>query len=602
MKMDVKEVMAENDRRVKAAMEQERARVIPPEAGLGEELSRFRDDFELWAARCVRIRHKITGEMVPFILNRPQRVVLAELERQRRLERPIRLILLKSRQWGGSTLVQMYMAWIQMIHRTNWHSLICAHVKDTSAQIRNMYATMLDNYPERYWPDGIKPVFQGFERSINTRLIGSRGCKVTLASSESQDSARGSDYSMVHLSEVAFWKSGDRHSPDDFVRAVCSGVPLTPYTLIVIESTANGVGNYFHNEWLRAASGESAFVPVFIPWYYIGHNSLTTVSPTRLLERLDDYERRLWDAGGGVLTLDQLNWYHNKRREYQSHASMKAEFPSTAIEAFVNSGAQVFATDRVEALRQHCGDPVEVGELQGRGDRGPMSLTGIRFVADRATGKLKVWHHPVEGERYMAVVDVGGRSASSDYSVIAVMRCRDESHPVAEVVAQWRGHDDHDIVAWRAARVATYYHNARLVIESNTFETEAGCDSDAGYILLQLRQAYSNLYHRVVTDASAAVRSRRIGFHTNRATKQMIVHNLIASVRDGGFVEHDNEACNELMTYERRQNGSYGAKPGYHDDILMTRAIGLFVMEIAGDEGPDRQLTDFFRNDGGIYQ
>ena len=69
----------------------------------------------------------------------------------------------------------------------------------------------------------------------------------------------------------------------------------------------------------------------------------------------------------------------------------------------------------------------------------------------------------------------------------------------------------------------------------------------------------------------------RIGFHTNRATKSLIITHLIAMVRDCGYVERCTEACNELTTYEQLPNGSYAAKLGNHDDILMTRAIALYV-------------------------
>jgi len=160
-------------------------------------------------------------------------------------------------------------------------------------------------------------------------------------------------------------------------------------------------------------------------------------------------------------------------------------------------------------------------------------------------------------------------------------------------VAQWRGHDDHDVVAWRAARIATYYNNARLVLESNTFETDDP-DSRGGYILLQLKRAYRNIYQRTVTDPSSALSGYKVGFHTNRATKQMIIHELIAAVRECAYVERDNEACNELMTYERRPNGSYAARQGYHDDILMTRAIGLFVMGLEPEGGVAPEMRRFF--------
>ena len=58
----------------------------------------------------------------------------------------------------------------------------------------------------------------------------------------------------------------------------------------------------------------------------------------------------------------------------------------------------------------------------------------------------------------------------------------------------------------------------------------------------------------------------------------MVVNTLIASVRDRSYIERDNRACDELATYEQRPNGSFGAKTGYHDDLLMTRAIALHII------------------------
>lgn len=298
---------------------------------------RCRHDFEYWAATCVMIKDKITGRDTPLVLNRPQRRVASILEEQRRSGAPIRLIMLKARQWGGSTLVQMYMAWIQTVHRTNWHSLICAHVKDTSSSIRGIYTKMLASYPPELWEGDAEPRFTAFERSANTRLIAGRGCRVTLGSSENQEAVRGSDYAMAHLSEVAFWSDTRMRSPEGFVRAICGSVARAPYTLIVMESTANGVGNFFHTEWLRACSPQgSDKTPVFVPWHEIEIYAETPVDPRRLWDGMDDYERALWQRG---LTLEQICWYHNKRREYPAHRLMMAEYPTTDVEAFANTGA-----------------------------------------------------------------------------------------------------------------------------------------------------------------------------------------------------------------------------------------------------------------------
>ena len=154
---------------------------------------RCRHDFEYWAATCVRIRHKVTGADVPFVLNAPQRRVAAIMEADRRAARPIRMIMLKARQWGGSTLVQMYMAWIQNCLCRNWHSLICAHVKDAAANIRGMYTKMLSAYPPELWDGDEEPRFRAFERSANIREIAGRGCRVTIGSAENQEAVRGSD-------------------------------------------------------------------------------------------------------------------------------------------------------------------------------------------------------------------------------------------------------------------------------------------------------------------------------------------------------------------------------------------------------------------------
>ncbi|MCH5345916.1 MAG: hypothetical protein J1E63_02330 [Muribaculaceae bacterium] len=573
--MDVKELIEENKRRRERAAAGDAYR--PEVQRRADDVARFDDDFEFWAERCVQIRHKLTGRLVPFRLNRAQKLLLAELEKQRRSGKPIRVILLKSRQWGGSTLIQIYMAWIQMVHKDNWHSLICAHVKDTAATIRGMYSCLLDDYPKIYLDaDRKPPEFKGFERSQNTRVLTERNCRVTIASAESQEAARGNDFSMAHLSEVAFWRSGPAHSPVDMMRAVTSGIPMQPYTLIALESTANGVGNFFHKEWLRAEAGESAFVPVFVPWYLAEFNELAVDDPAALWRSLSADEREIWT--NHPVTLEQLNWYHHKRLEAPSIEAMRAEYPSTPTEAFVNTGSNLFRVGDIERLRAGVKPPIATGNIAGAGAAGRYATRDVKFTpgSDRQEDEVAVWEMPREGVAYIAAVDVGGRSASADYSVIAVI-ARQRADAPAEVVAQWRGHIDHDLLAWKAASIATFYNNALLVIESNTLETEtaATTENDGAYILNRLNHVYTNLYRRQAAGATAG--GSRVGFHTNRRTKQMIINHLISIVREADYIERDGMALNELATYERKQNGSLGARDGCHDDLLMTRAIALFV-------------------------
>ena len=537
------------------------------------EMLRFRYDFEYWAVKCAKIKDKSSGKVVPFVLNYPQRKLLKELEDDRRQKKPCRIIMLKARQWGGSTLVQIYMAWLQIIQSKGLNSLICSHVKDSAAMIRGMYSLLLDRYPKEYMTGGKRLEFKPFESSRNTRRIWERECNVTIGSSESQDAVRGGDYAMAHLSEVGYWRDTEQSSPEDMVRSVCGAINTTAGTLIVMESTANGVGNYFHREWLRAKKGESDKKAIFVPWYEIEIYRKKVSSVAKLWESMTEYERNLWKVYG--LTLQQIQWYHDKSREYISTEQMQAEYPTNDIEAFANSGRNVFAREKVEVLRGDCREPIAIGEVVGKSHKGKDALREVRFE-EMSNGNMKIWSMPSNPRKYtykyVVSVDIGGRSESSDWSVITVFDRGGLAHGgKIEVAAEWRGHADHDIIAWKSATIAKYYHNALLVIESNTLECENEGGEQGQSILNELYDNYNHLYYREVIEGLP-----KLGFHTNRSSKAMIVTRLIGLIRDGEYIERNNAACDELAVYE--QNGlSYSASEGNHDDMVMTRAIGLFV-------------------------
>lgn len=537
---------------------------------------RFRHDFEYWCATCVNVRQKLTGVIAPLILNAPQRRVLAALEEDRLASRPIRLILLKARQWGGSTLIQIYMAWIQSVHRENWHSLISAHVKNTAATLRQLYSTTLANYPPELWEGDERPKFKPMTDAPNTRIIAGRGCCVTITSSFSPDGIRGLDLSMAHLTEVAFWQDSDCISPSDLLRSICGTVPWVPLSLIVLESTANGVGNFFHSEWVRAEQGDSPFRAVFVPWHEIEIYRQPVADPERFISGMNAEEMEMWDNG---LTLEMISWYRTKLSELGDRSRMQAEYPGNALEAFVNSDTDVFSRTAIDNLRRNCSDNFITGEVCGAAVTGPEALDALSFTPD-VTGNLKVWAPPERdsrSDRYVVAVDIGGRSRGSDWSVIAVFDRFPPQGGGPAVVAQWRGHCDHDILGWKAAAIARWYADALLVIESNSLESSS--EGPAGYILEELNACYPNLYVRTIRDNAYGTETSesRVGFHTNRHTKALIITLLIAMVREGAYCERDPMALAEMCVYRQLPSGNYAAKPGFHDDILMTRAIGLYV-------------------------
>lgn len=575
---------------------------------------RCRFDFPFWAAVFVYIKNKdLDGAPeVLFRLSYPQRKFVAELEDFRLNKKPIRLVLLKARQWGGSTTSQLYMAWLQLTQRYGLNSLIIAHQGAGSDEIKDMFDRMIKAYPlnmlhrlgERY-PDN-EPKMVGVGKSGSIFRIPQRNCKVKIGTAERPDSCRGGDYALVHLSEVGIWKETDGKKPKDIVRSACGGVLNKPGTMIVYESTANGHGNFFHKEYVDARDNpRTQFRRLFIPWYDIDWNVIPFESEAEKEEFARNlFENRnnanapsvreepgkylwwLWTLGA---TLEGINWYVVERTKHTEHGSMAAECPSDDIEAFVNSGATVFDKYQVEKFRPACRAPRYVGDIYGDALDGEESLTNLRFVEDKQ-GVLWVWSLPdppdpseIITDRYLAVVDVGGRSNKADWSVIVVydrIAMMDGDKPA--VVAQWRGHIDIDLLAWKAVQIAKYYDNALLVIESNTLEThdkERQVDGDQSkYILNQIKEVYDNLYARRQSEED--IRQglpRKYGFHTNTATKPMIITSLIKYVREHAYVESDERTLDEFLNYERKPNGSYGAIAGEHDDLLMTRAIGLHI-------------------------
>ncbi len=578
---------------------------------------RFRHDFPFWCATLVKVKKKGGGDNVLFRLWFPQRRLVEMFEKSRLAGEPIRIIMLKARQWGGSTTTQLYMAWLQFLHRKGLNSLIIAHQGSASDEIKDMFDRMIRDYPvEMLHPPGEpwsenEPKMVGVGKSGSIHRVPQRNCKIKIGTAERPDSCRGGDYNLVHLSEVGLWRKTDGKSPEDIVRSACSGVLFRPYTMIVYESTANGTGNFFHSEYQAAAYPvpdarvRSQFTPMFVPWYQIEKYTL----PFRSIDQLTTFARDLWlgrqnqsamsprEESGRYLwwlwqqgaTLEAINWYIHERAGKNSHAVMASEFPTDDIEAFVHSGSMVFDKYLVKEFEGACSLPRFIGDITADAPDGRLSLRNIHFRPD-SQASLHIWAMPeIDPEvrvtdRYLTVVDIGGRSNKADWSVIAVFdRLNMIDGDRQAIVAQWLGHCDIDRLAWRAAQIAAFYDNSLLVIESNTLEThdrerqiEGGDQSQ--YILNQISDVYPNLYaRRQSEDEIRQGLPRKYGFHTNTATKPMIITTLIKAIRDHLYTERDKQVLNEYLTYERKPNGAYGAIPGHHDDLLMTRAIGLHI-------------------------
>ena len=570
---------------------------------------RAKHDFCFCAYAYYQIKNKEGGKNIHFKVTYPQRYLLSVLESMRLAGEPIRIILLKARQWGGSTLVQLYIAWVQLFWKEGWYSVIVAQDASTSRKIKAMYSKMLEVLPP--WlidcPDDAELAFTPYEGSQldsiitygkGTNIKTARDTVITIGTYNNPTSGRGGDMSCVHYSEVGLWEDTDGKTPEDIIRSISSSLLLDPFTIEVIESTANGMGNFYYRAYQAAKKGESNRKAVFVPWFFIERYTKPVEDAEAFAKWLLDnksnpnppegcldagsYYWHLWELGA---TFEAINWYINKRKDYMEHGDMAAEFPSDDIEAFKHSGNMVFNVSHVDALAEKCKPALHVGEVQGDNIMGKEAMNNLHFVAD-SNGTLKVWALPQEtpdkiAGRYLVAVDIGGRSKTADYSVILVIdRYWMMYGGKPEVVAEWHGHIDHDLLAWKAAQIAAFYQNALLVIESNTIESKDNdTDGDQSALIFnRIADVYPNLYMRRASEEKVQQGVVGMyGFHTNRKTKPIIISNLVAIIRDSGYVERNIEALAEYAVYEKKQNGSYGATDGHHDDYVMARAIALYI-------------------------
>ena len=547
---------------------------------------RLKYDFEFCASQCFTIESKEQGRDIPFVLRSAQRFYLKELERLRLAGRPIDIILLKARQWGGSTLTQLYMLWLQLFHHVNWHSVICGDVESQSNTVAGMLSKVVNNFP--VWAtNGVKMETSPFERSAKTRIINTTQSRYSIGSAQKPDSLRSQNIKMAHLTEVGLWQETKGKKPEDLVQAIFGSIYSGADTVKVLESTAKGVGNYFHRTWLDAVKGKNNFTPVFVPWFQIDMYSLPIDKHAGyypFISSMTDYEHHLFQLGA---TLENIAWYREKRKEFKEEWRFMSEYPSTPDEAFQSTGRRTFPLDYVKSLRLTCVDPVKTGEWEADERKGGKAFSNLHFVertSPDGDNILRVWFDPDKSvdceNQYVVSVDVGGISNTSDYSCIRVANRlpMTEAGGVPEIVAEWHGHIEHDLLAWKAAQIAEAYNHALLVIESNTMETEGTEGDHFEYVLDEIVQYYDNLYSRTSPEQIRQGMPVRYGFHTNSSTKPTIIDHLLAAMRDGLYLERSEEATFEMDTYEIKENGKeMGAKEGCHDDYVMATAILIYV-------------------------
>lgn len=283
---------------------------------------KLKDDFEHYAAKCLKIRTK-AGAIEPLVLNQAQRYLHSRLEAQRASRGRVRALVLKGRQQGISTYIGARFYWL-VSHRRGRRVFILTHEQSATD---NLFG-MANRYHE-HCPQLVKPTTGAANaKELNFPVLDS-GYEVGTAGTKAV--GRSKTIQMFHGSEVAFWPFASSH-----FAAVIQAVPDLPETEIILESTANGMGGEFHERWQQAEAGIGDYEAIFIPWFW-------QAEYRRPVDRdftLDEQEAAYASAHG--LEFEQIAWMRAKLAELKDPLLFKQEYPATAAEAFQMTGHDSF--------------------------------------------------------------------------------------------------------------------------------------------------------------------------------------------------------------------------------------------------------------------
>ena len=280
-------------------------------------LRRLSSDFELYAKASLKVRSK-SGSVQSLILNRAQQYIHKRIEEQRTKTGKVRALILKGRQQGCSTYVEGRLFW-----RTVWaqgvRTFILTHEDAATANLFEMAKRYLEHLPAELKPstdasNAKELVFRALDSGYK---VGTAGNKAV---------GRSATIQLFHGSEVAFWPNAEEHAA-----GVLQTVPDEPGTEILLESTANGLGNFFHQQWQMAERGEGAFIAIFVPWYWQEEYKRPLADDVALTAEEQDY------SAAYKLTREQIAWRRDKIAQL-GESKFRQEYPANASEAFQTSG------------------------------------------------------------------------------------------------------------------------------------------------------------------------------------------------------------------------------------------------------------------------
>lgn len=491
---------------------------------------------------------------VPFKLNPPQIRMLKELDTSNRD------IILKARKEGISSLI-LAIFMVDFLTVENVRCVVISHEEDATRRLLDRAKFFLDSiaktWPEEYeLPYNLKT--NSKKELVNTKM----NSTFYIGTAGSRAFGRGDDIHNLHVSELPFW-------PNQESMMLGLTNSLTPNGRIIVEGTANGMGDYFHKMWLRAKSGSSPYRAHFIPWFEDPTNVMPVTYDMQLIKEEQDL------ANAFHLTREQLAWRRWKINEGngdwqdpQTWDSFNQENPATADEAFIVSGNPVFSPQALSFYFTRTQKPILKGYLQGFN---PVSIN------PNEKGYMRIYKEPNEFHTYAIGCDVSegkitseeiGGSKERDYSCAQVL-----DKTTYEQAAVWYGRADPDRLGRELDLLGRYYNDALIGVERNAIGITP---------LIVLRDlGYPNLYYRekigMITDKITS----ELGWVTDSISKESIIADAVTLIRDKRIILYDEDTLSEMRSFMRDAEGHARAAKSAHDDMVMALLIAIRMLQKA---------------------
>ena len=498
------------------------------------------------------IRNK-KQELVPLRFNEAQSNLYAVIRQQAALGKPIRIIVLKGRQEGISTVTEALM-FQDTVTRPNVKTLIVAHDSGATGNLFKMNKLFYDCLPRRMQPmrknsNAKELVFENptrepKEKAKRPGLRSSIRCQTAGSGSV----GRSDTLTNVHISEYAFWPKDKK----DLLLGIMQTVPNDPSTMVVIESTANGY-DHFKELWDGAENGTNEWIPVFLPWYLEKGYRMAVPPGTEWTEE----ERQLQRDFG--LDEEQLQWRRWCIRGNcgGSVEEFRQEYPNTPAEAFLLSGTPFFDNQALAVQQMHVPEPVATGwftydapEEQGEKPR------NWKFTP-AADGAVRIWKEPEKGVPYVLGGDTAGEG--SDCFTAHVLDNR-----TGEQVAELQQRQSEILYARQVYCLGRYYNTALAAIEVN-FST---------YPERKLEEwNYPKLYQRERFDTYANTMVKAFGWQTSPATRPQMLAELHTVMEESPHVIRSRWTLGEMIVFVYDKNRKPQAAEGQHDDLVIAAAI-----------------------------